>query len=528
MPVDLLWNGGIGTYVRHSSETNADVGDSSNDAVRIIAPELKARVVGEGGNQGFTQLARIEFAIGGGRINTDAIDNSAGVDMSDHEVNIKILLQPLVSHGDLSFEKRNEILQSMTDEVSELVLKDNYWQSLCLSIAEMRSKEDLNLFATLMDYLAERGGLDKEVEFLPPPRAVQERMRAGAGFTRPELAIILAYTKMGIYRRILETDFPDEPLFQHYLFDYFPTLLKENYSARIKKHSLRREIIATQFTNVVVDLLGIAFVHRTIRDTGATPIQVIRAALAALELVDAKEFLAKLGEFDGKVSAHDFYAILSGLVTALENVVNWILLTDADLSSLSHFIGNYKERLKELRQGLHDILPPAQNERLAGLKDRFLSMGFSEDFSSYVASLDYVPSGIGIVDNARMADVPLDKAAQRFYEVGEKLQIAWLREKLREVQTTDKWQTIAIVGLIMDLRQIQLRLSLEEVELDSLPGNPVSRYQQFLNEIVNEDAFGQASGDVLARLLAQIAEGARRKALEGSAEYDAVPVIVTS
>jgi glutamate dehydrogenase len=522
MPVDLLWNGGIGTYVRQSSETDSDVGDSSNDAVRITAPELKARVVGEGGNQGFTQLGRIEFASSGGRINTDAIDNSAGVDMSDHEVNIKILLQPLVSHGDLNFEKRNEVLQSMTDEVSELVLKDNYWQSLCLSIAEMRSREDLELFTTLMDYLSDYGPLDKEVEFLPDAREIQERMRAGAGFTRPELAIILAYTKMGVYRRILETDFPDEPLFQHYLLDYFPTLLRENYADRIKKHSLRREIIATQFTNVVVDLLGITFVHRTIRDTGATPIQVIRAGLAALELVDAKEFLGKLGEFDGKVSAETFYEILSGLVRALENVVNWILLTDADLSSLSHFISNYRVSLKELREGLQEILPPAQQERLDGLRTRFVGMGYGDEFSAYVASLDYVPSGIGIVDNARIAEIPLPEAASRFYEVGETLRIAWLREQLRKVQTTDKWQTIAIVGLIMDLRQIQLRLSLTDVDLHRLPGNPVARYEQFLNEIIREDAFGQASGDVLARLLAQIAEGARRKAIEGSVELEPV------
>lgn len=525
MPVDLLWNGGIGTYVRQSGETDAQVGDSSNDAVRISAPELKAKVVGEGGNQGFTQLARIEFAKSGGRINTDAIDNSAGVDMSDHEVNIKILFQPLVSHGDLSFEERNRILESMTDEVSDLVLKDNYWQSLCLSIAERRSKEDFSLFSTLMDYLADNGPLDKAVEFLPDAKAVSDRLWNKQGFTRPELAIILAYTKMGIYRRILETDFPDEPLFQHYLLDYFPDYLRENYADRIKKHSLRREIIATQFTNVVVDLLGITFVHRTIRDTGATPIQVIRAALAALELVNAKEYLAKLSEYDGKVSADAFYRILSGLVRALENVVNWILLTDADLSSLSHFITSYRERLRELREGLQKILPPAQCERLAGLKARFMEWGFDEDFAAYVASLDYVPSGIGIVDNARIAEVPLGEAARRYYQVGEKLRMAWLRDKLRMVETNDKWETIAIVGLIMDLRQIQLRLSLESVDLETLPGDPVARYMQFLNEILREEAFGQASGDVLARLLAQIAEGARRKALEGSVEMEKVPAL---
>lgn len=522
MRVDLLWNGGIGNYVRATTETNADCGDSSNDAVRIAASDLRARVVGEGGNGGFTQLGRIEYARLGGRNNTDAIDNSAGVDMSDHEVNIKILLQPLVAHGDLSLEERNAILEKMTTDVSTLVLKDNYWQSLCLSMAEARSKEDLGLFASLMDYLAHRGPLNKKVEFLPDRKAITDRIRAGEGFTRPELAIILAYTKMGLYRRILETDFPDEPLFQHYLDDYFPELLQTHYAEGIKKHSLRREIIATQFTNVVIDLLGITFVHRTIRDTGATPIQVIRASLAALEITDAKTFLKRLAEYDTKVSAESFYYVLSGLVRALENVVNWMLLADADLSSFSHFIESYRERLTELREGLFTILPPEQVDRLTSLEKRFEAMGFGKDFARYVASLDYVPSGIGIVDNARIAKVALGEAARRYYLVGEKLRIGWLREQLRLLETVDKWSTIANVGLIMDLRQIQLRLSLTDVDLDSLPGNPVARYSQFLKEVETEEAFGQASGDVLARLLAQIAEGARRKALENSGELGAV------
>jgi glutamate dehydrogenase len=210
------------------------------------------------------------------------------------------------------------------------------------------------------------------------------------------------------------------------------------------------------------------------------------------------------------------------MVKALENVVSWMLLTDADLSSISSFIETYRERLKELREGLFKILPPEQVERLTRLEGRFEAMGFGKEFSRYVASLDYVPSGIGIVDNARIANVPLGEAARRYYLVGEKLRIAWLREQLRSVETKDKWATIANVGLIMDLRQIQLRLSLTDVDLDSLPGNPVSRYTQFVSEVEHGEAFGQASGDVLARLLAQIAEGARRKALDGSVEMPAV------
>ena len=507
MQVDLLWNGGIGTYVRSSQETDLDVGDSNNDAVRITSPELQAKVIGEGGNQGFTQLGRIEYALNGGRINTDAIDNSAGVDMSDHEVNLKILMQPLVAHGELALQQRNQLLEEMTDDVSALVLKDNYWQTLCLSIAELRSKEDMPLFISLMDYLSDNGGLDLKVEFMPDRKVLAERQRQGLGFTRPELAIMLAYTKMGLYRRILETDFPDEPLFGHYLYDYFPMGVRPKYHEQIKRHPLRREIIATQFTNVVVDLLGITFVHRTIRDTGATPIQVIRAALAALEIVDVKEFLGRLTAVGNKVTAQSHYFVLGGLVKALENVVNWILLTDADLTSMSGFIETYREQLKELRRRVGELLPVSQRARLANLKKRFTDRGFTEEFASQAASLDYVPSGIGVVDNSRIADITLEEAAKRFYAVGERLKMGWLRDRLRALITDDKWETIALVGLIMDLRQIQLRLSLSEGSFENLPGNPAERYDTLLQEIVADDQLNLASGDVLARMLSQLAEG---------------------
>ncbi len=507
MPVDLLWNGGIGTYVKSSGERQADVGDSSNDSVRVNANELRCRVVGEGGNQGFTQLGRIEYARAGGRINTDAIDNSAGVDMSDHEVNIKILLGPLVTSGDLSMAQRDKLLEEMTGEVCTLVLKDNYTQSLCLSLSQRRSEEDLPLFVSLMDYLAERGGLRTDVEFLPDRKALAERMRSGDGFTRPELAILLAYTKMGLYRRILETDFPDEPYFQHYLVDYFPQQLRERYADRMHKHPLRREIIATQFTNTVVDLLGITFVHRTIRDTGATPIQVIRAALLALEIVDVKHFLTRLAEFDALLPSDGLYDAQREMITAVENVVNWMLLTDVDLSSIADFVKIYREPLSALRRELGDLLPGQQLGRFKGFLEKAREVGFPEDVALEVASFDWVPSGLGVIDTGRRAGLGLEEAARRYYELGERFSLGWLRDNLRRISSGDKWETIALVGLIMDLRQVQLDMVLSNQEFPSVDGGLVHRYDTALAEIRTTDGLSLASGDVLARMLSQMAQG---------------------
>ncbi|MFN2332737.1 MAG: NAD-glutamate dehydrogenase domain-containing protein, partial [Halomonas sp.] len=280
-PVDLLWNGGIGTYVKATGERHGDVGDASNDAVRIDAPQLRARIVAEGGNLGLTQLARVEYARAGGRIHT--IDNSAGVDLSDHEVNLKLALRPLVATGELSLVQRDRVLREVTDEVCTMVLCDNAHQALALALAARRSRTDLLLFDSLIEYLTDRGQLDPQVEQLPNRRQIAERGRAGEGLTKPELAIVLAYVKMGLFRRLLETGLPDEPYFRSYLDGYFPVAVRERFEGAVRQHRLRREITATQMTNRVVDLLGITFVHRMIRDTGASPLEVVRAALIALE-----------------------------------------------------------------------------------------------------------------------------------------------------------------------------------------------------------------------------------------------------
>ena len=268
--MDLLWNGGIGTYVKAEDETNEQVGDRANNNLRVSGHELRAKIVGEGGNLGFTQKGRIEYAKKGGRINTDAIDNSAGVDCSDHEVNIKIAFSGLVSSGKLALEKRNEILASMTDEVAELVLQDNILQTQAITIAQAQGVNLLASHTNLMHYLEKKGLLNREIEFLPNDRKLAELREQKQGLTRPELAVLLSYSKMEIYNELLASDLPDNAYFAGELKRYFPKPMQENFAEAIEVHPLRREIIATSITNSLVNHAGISFAFDVAESTNSS------------------------------------------------------------------------------------------------------------------------------------------------------------------------------------------------------------------------------------------------------------------
>jgi glutamate dehydrogenase len=517
MPVDLLWNGGIGTYVKASTETNAEVGDSSNDLVRVSASELRAKVVGEGGNLGFTQLARIEYARAGGRINTDAIDNSAGVDMSDHEVNIKILLQPLMASGELSFVQRNRLLKEMTNEVNTLVLKDNYSQSLCLSLAEKRSRDDISIFDAQMDYLSEHGGLNTNVEFLPNKKVLLERQKANEGLTRPELAILLAYTKMGIYRWLLDSKLPDEPYFQHYLDDYFPEILSQRYPEAIRSHALRREIIATQFTNTVVDLLGITFVQRLVRDTGAAPGEIIRAALIAFELLDVQRLQKDIFALDNKVAASTQYAVLHELVKTVEGCVAWLLTQN--VTSVEDIVKHYHEGLTNLRESLGKVLSPTEKKNFDNNKKTYLKQQLPKDLASQLAGLEYLPSSLGVIAVSQRMASSLNTTAKVFFEIGEALSLGYVRDGLAAQKSNNKWEKIALNSLVLELRDVQASLTqryLEASQQDKalsveafLESKAKQRFEQTLADIRESNALSLASGQVLAKLLEQLYKSGR-------------------
>ncbi|MBS2038787.1 NAD-glutamate dehydrogenase, partial [bacterium] len=425
-----------------------------------------------------------------------------------HEVNIKILFGQMISRGELTLEQRNQVLGEMTDEVNKLVLSDNYHQTLSLSISQRRSQESMDVFISMMNYLSDRGGLRTDVEFLPDARTLQERARSGRGFTRPELAILMAYSKMGLFRRILETDFPDEPAFQNQLVEYFPTAMQQRFPDWIKRHPLRREIIATQFTNRVIDLLGMTFVHRKIQDTGASPIQVVRAALSALEIVGAYDFVRQVNALDNVVPAADQYAALERLNVAVENVVAWTLLTDADLSSLTEFIQRYKKPLSELRGQLAELLPPKQMERFNRLNEQAHAKGFPDDVAQALVSLEWVPSALGVIETGLQAKLSLSEAATRYFALGERFELSWLRNTLKALRVTDKWEQIALEGLAVELRRVQLQLVLSNQEFPNVDGGLVFRYFNALEEIKARGSLTLAAGDVLARMLSQMAQGA--------------------
>ncbi len=529
MDVDLLWNGGIGTYVKSSGERNAEVGDSANDGVRVDGSELRATVVGEGGNLGFTQLGRIEYALAGGRIDTDAIDNSAGVDTSDHEVNIKILFQPLIASGAVSLAERDDLLKSMTPEVADLVLRHNQAQALALSLAQRASRDDLDLYASLLDYLVEAAGLNPRVENLPTARQIDERRRAGLGLTRPELAIMLAYVKMGLYRRLLETDLPAEPHLQHYLEEYFPTALQERFPDAIANHRLHREIVATVVTNTLVDQLGIAFVDKAMRQNGATPIEVVRATLIALELLDAKRLRDHLDSRAAHIPTDAYYSALEELVAAVEGVVAWMLFNDVGHGDFEAVVSAYRGPLQELRSSLETYLPEHERVRFESAAADLAEQGFEREDAVLVTSFAYLPDSVGIIDVARQAGAPLAHAAERFYHVGERLQLGWLRDVIESLPSSGQWEQVALVGLVMDLRSVQRGLTATYLtsKLDESEGISESleeflksagsfkRYDLALSQLQDPGALDLASGSVLVRILEQArttAHGAAREA----------------
>lgn len=513
LPVDLLWNGGIGTYVKASTERNAEVGDSANDGVRIDADELRCKVVGEGGNLGFTQLARIEYARNGGRNDTDAIHNSAGVDTSDHEVNIKICLQPLLRSGDMSVAQRDKLLVEMTDDVAALVLRDNDRQSQALSLALRSADADLELFSSLLDYLVDTAGLNPQVEYLPTAKQLDERRRSGDGLTRPELAVLLAYVKMGLYRRLLETDLPDDENLDHFLYQYFPPMLNARAPEAIAKHSLRREITATQLTNTVVDLLGMEFVHRAVRQNGATPVEVVRAALIAIELLDGLELAAIIDGSHESLPPEAAYEALRLLSTAVDGVVSWLLFHNLEGHDIAALLDVYRQSLRTLRAGLETFLPAAERRRYKSAVKALVRAGHSAETAVSIAGLEYMPSGIGVSEVARTAGVSLEEAAIHFYALGDRLALGTLRDALSQLPTTDYWEKIAVTGTVMDLRAAQQRLTSAyvgalakeprlsiETFLKRLPS--LKRYDAAAQELGVPGALSVAAGSVMARLLA--------------------------
>ena len=471
-PIDLLWNGGIGTYVKASSESHRDVGDKNNDNLRIDGKDLRCKVVGEGGNLGFTQLGRIEYAQKGGRINTDAIDNSAGVDCSDHEVNIKIALAPAVESKKLTEAARDKFLEKMTDEVGTLVLRDNYLQTQALSIAEQQGAELLESQQSLMKKLGETGLLSRTIEFLPDDEEISARINARKGLTRPELAVVLAYSKLSLYQELLDSPLPDEDYFKNDLMLYFPVEMRKNFKTEIETHKLRREIVATFVTNSIVNRAGATFFHNIIKDTGLAAADVARAYTAARDIFNLRKYWKDIENLDGKVPASTQYDMFIEIGKFIERQTFWFLRTSSGRINVEEIVKNFSGDITNFNSKLSAMLNPHLAESITAQAENLQSAGVPKELAGFISSLPALASACDISNVAKTTKLPVDFIGKLYFELGEELGFNWLRAQGANLKGETYWQRLALRNMIDSLFDHQRRLTLEAAKLAGKNSKP--------------------------------------------------------
>ena len=454
-PADLMWFGGIGTYIKSSHETHADAGDRSNDATRVDATQVRVRVIGEGANLGVTQRGRIELSSHGVKLNTDAVDNSAGVDCSDHEVNIKIALGAVVGAGDMTEKQRNELLAKMTDEVSELVLKTNYNQTLAISLVEARAPALLEDHGRFMRALEARDLLDRVVEVLPPDEELKERRKAGLGLTRPEIAVLVAYAKINVFAELLLSDVPDDPYMERLLLDYMPGPIRTKYKSVLKTHRLRREIIATVAANALVNETGPALYNRLREETGASVGQIVRAFIIAREVFGLPAIAAEVNALDNRIPAAtqiEMHLALSDMVAAQ----SLRLLQGGRDAAITEAIGFYAPGVDRIAKTAADgVITDFSKKRLSQRTSELVKAKAPKDLAAKVAALELLGGSLDVVDVAGNMGRDVEDVAANYFAAGARFSLDWLRSVSRQIKPADHWERIALVRLMADLRAQQ-------------------------------------------------------------------------
>jgi glutamate dehydrogenase len=461
-PVDLLWNGGIGTYVKAASEGNADVGDRANNALRINGGDLRCKVVGEGGNLGLTQKGRIEAAQSGVLLNTDFIDNSAGVDTSDHEVNIKILLNDAVQRGEMDIDARNALLHSMTDEVERLVLWDNYRQNVAISLMEHMSVARIGSKGHFIRTLESRGQLDRQIESLPSDAELAERRTHRQGLTRPELSVLLSYSKIVLYQQLLDSDVPEDPFLSHELVRYFPAPLHEKFAEHMQRHSLKREIIATAVTNSIVNRMGATFVLRTQEDTGQTAAAVVKAYNASRQILHARELWSGIDALDGKASEAAQIDALMKLWSLLRHVSRWLLNRPGTALGITDLVERYQPGMDRLRAVLPRALSMTGHASWGVDLEKWQGFGFPEELARNLATIPVLEVTMDVVETALDTGRPVDHVARVFFDLGEALDIEWLRAQIEKLPVESRWHAQAR-GALRDELAVQQRAMVSQI-----------------------------------------------------------------
>ncbi|MCW2877044.1 MAG: NAD-glutamate dehydrogenase [Sphaerisporangium sp.] len=511
--VDLFWNGGIGTYVKASSESHADVGDKANDSLRVDAAELRCKVIGEGGNLGMTQHARIEFALNGGYVNTDFIDNSAGVDTSDHEVNIKILLDRVVRDGELSDRQRDQLFLDMTDEVAGLVLRDNKAQNVVLAAARDQAPEMLHIHARYLRKL-ERGGLvNRELEALPSDKMLAERRQSGLGLTAPEFSVLLAYTKLVADHELLASDLPDDPYLDSWLVSYFPTALRERFRTAMDSHPLRREIITTCVVNDLVNASGTTFMFRFGEETGASTTDIARAYLVSREVFELPSFWRAVEALDNKVDTATQLAMLLESRKLAERGARWLLGNRRPPLDLASTVRFFVDGADGLLPHLPKLLTGPDLVSFEERRDGYLARGVPADLAERAAVMVPAYSTFDLVEISFRTGRPVHDVAEVYFDLAERLQLARLRERVIALPRDNRWNSMARAALRDDLYAAHATLT-RDVLTHSEPGlSPeerlarwstansaaVGRSRQTLSEIWESEHFDLATLSVALR-----------------------------
>ncbi|GAB3152329.1 NAD-glutamate dehydrogenase [Micromonospora sonneratiae] len=476
-PVDLFWNGGIGTYVKASTESNAEVGDKSNDAIRINGKDLRTKVVGEGGNLGFTQVGRIEYAVAGGRINTDFIDNAAGVDCSDHEVNIKILLGAVVADGELTGPERDALLAEMTDEVAELVLRDNYDQARAIGNAQAQAASLLPVHRRMICDLERTGQLNRELEALASDEELAARTETG--LTAPEFAVLLAYTKIALEKEILEDGLADEEWTAEVLANYFPTQMRERYADRMASHRLRRDIVTTVLVNEVINRGGISFIYRVVEETAATAADVIRAYVVVRDLFRLGDIWAAIEALDNKVSTEVQTGVYLDTRRLLDRAVRWLVTNRRSPLDVPGELGRLREGVSRLLPDLENLFYGSERQSLTAHIDRFIGRGLPRELAEQATRLMYSFGLLDVVETAIQTGRDVGEVASIYFVLSDRFRVDSLLSKISLLPREDRWQTLARMALRYDLYAALAALTAEVLGSTADSASPADRVQEW-------------------------------------------------
>lgn len=479
-PVDMIWNGGIGTYVKAAEESNIDVGDRANDAVRVNGADLRSRVVVEGGNLGFTQLGRVEYALLGGLMNTDFIDNSGGVDCSDHEVNIKILLNAIAENGDLTEKQRNQLLASMTSEVSSLVLQNNYHQNQAVSFLTAMSPNNMNLYIQYIDTQEKLGKINRALEYLPDTKTLQERKANGLGLTSPEVAVLFSYSKIILKDDILHSDLLEDRSLKKYMNNAFPTVLCKKYPEAILTHRLHKELLATQLGNHLLSHMGITFVHQMADETGASVAAIVRAFIVAYDIFHVADMFAEIEALDYRLDMSLQFKMIDEVTRLVRRATRWLLRNCREKIDIAEMTAHFEPHVKVLYKRLPKLLLGSDKEAVDLRREQLIAANVPEEIATQIASVRSMYHALNIIEAASAHGADVQQVAQTYFALVDRMDLHWFRDKINDHPVTHRWSVLAKAAFKGDLDWIQRELTTSVISSDLTAKSTMHRVDSWL------------------------------------------------